>query len=266
MRVYSHVIVALLAGACAFAQPEPHRMGRPGPGDFAFMGGEFGFARKVVTGAPYSAQVVTQSSQTLADGNRIQRSTSASVARDSEGRTRSERTMGAIGTRSASGSPSKAVFIHDPVAGMSYVLDPGKRVARQMQVSSRRAPGTADSAAEGRSRHGFSEQSAGRQSNRTAQTVDLGIQTMEGVAAQGKRVTRMIPANRAGSERDIEVVTETWYSPDLQVVVMSKTSDPRFGESIYKLTNISRGEPDHSLFAVPSDYSVQQGRPPRLGQ
>ena len=92
-------------------------------------------------------------------------------------------------------------------------------------------------------------------------TDDLGTQVIDGLAVQGKRITRTIPAAQAGSERDIEVVTETWTSPELQMVVMSKTSDPRFGDSIYKLTNISRAEPDPALFTVPSDYQVQQGRP-----
>jgi hypothetical protein len=91
-------------------------------------------------------------------------------------------------------------------------------------------------------------------------TDDLGTQVIDGLTVQGKRMTRTVSAAQAGSERDIEVVPETWYSSDLQMVVMSKTSDPRFGDSVYKLTNISRAEPDPALFTVPSDYQMQQGR------
>ena len=94
-----------------------------------------------------------------------------------------------------------------------------------------------------------------------AKTEDLGTQTIQGVSAQGKRVTRAIPAGREGNEKEIDIVSETWYSPDLQVVVMSKTSDPRFGESVYQLNGITRAEPDPALFTVPSDYTVTQGRP-----
>ena len=86
---------------------------------------------------------------------------------------------------------------------------------------------------------------------------------IQGVNATGKRVTRTVAAGVAGNDRAIQVTTETWYSPDLQMVVMSKTSDPRFGESVYQLTNITRAEPDASLFAVPSGYTVVQGGPPR---
>jgi hypothetical protein len=54
-------------------------------------------------------------------------------------------------------------------------------------------------------------------------------------------------------------VNERWYSPELQTVVLSKNSDPRMGETTYRLTNISRGEPDPSLFQVPTDYTVKEG-------
>ncbi len=94
----------------------------------------------------------------------------------------------------------------------------------------------------------------------SAKTEDLGTQVIQGVSAQGKRVTRVIPAGKEGNEKEIDIVTETWYSPDLQVVVMSKTSDPRFGESVYQLNAITRTEPDPALFAVPSDYAVKEGR------
>src|SRR5271156_2016705 len=115
-RFYSVFALALLASLCASGQPGPHRMGPPGggPGDFAFLGGQFGFG-KVVTGAPYSAQVTTQFTQTLADGTHIQRSATASVARDSQGRSRREETMAGIGRLAASGATSRtAIFIHDP--------------------------------------------------------------------------------------------------------------------------------------------------------
>src|SRR5580658_10226083 len=108
-------------------QPGPRRMGPSGPGDFGFMRGEFGFG-KVVTGAPYSAQVTTQFTQTLADGTHIQRSATASVARDSQGRSRREGSMAAGMALFQSGPNTRsvplqrtAIFIHDPVASMSYV-------------------------------------------------------------------------------------------------------------------------------------------------
>jgi len=222
--------------------------------------GEFGMAGKVVTGAPYSAQAVTQFTQTLADGNHIQKTTTASMVRDSQGRTRMERSLAAIGALAGSGAASTAVFINDPVAGMGYMLDASHKTVRQMPAMNRHHSGSDQSSAAGNT--GQAHASMRQRAMPNVKTDDLGTQVIDGLSAQGKRTTRTVQAAQAGSERDIEVVTETWYSSDLQMVVMSKTSDPRFGDSVYKLTNISRAEPDPSLFTVPSDYQVVQQRRP----
>ena len=91
---------------------------------------------------------------------------------------------------------------------------------------------------------------------------DLGTQTMEGVVVTGMRTTRTIPAGQIGNEQPINIVTEVWTSPELKTVVMSKRSDPRMGEQTFRLTNITRAEPDASLFAVPADFRVVEGPQP----
>lgn len=250
------MVLLALAGTCAFAQP-PHRGGPP-PGDFAFMHGEFGFAGKVVTGAPYSAQSSRSFTQTLADGTHIQRTSAASMSRDSQGRTRSEETMANMGRLGASsGTPRTTVFIHDPVASMSYVLDSNSHTARQTKI------------AQGQHPHGERPETAGAgphgRGGANVTTEDLGTQVIQGVSATGKRMTRTMAVGAEGNDRSIQVVTETWVSTDLHVVVMSKSSDPRFGESTYQLTNITRAEPDPAMFAVPAGYSVVQGGPGRHG-
>ena len=83
--------------------------------------------------------------------------------------------------------------------------------------------------------------------------------SIEGVQAEGLRVTTTIPAGDIGNEQPIQIVNERWYSPELQVVVMTRHSDPRFGETTYRLTNISRTEPAATLFQVPSDYTIKEG-------
>jgi hypothetical protein len=90
-------------------------------------------------------------------------------------------------------------------------------------------------------------------------TESLGKQMIEGVEAEGQRVTITIQAGKIGNDRPIVTVNERWYSPELQTVVLSKNSDPRFGETTYKLINIDRSEPDSSLFQVPADYTVEEG-------
>ena len=90
----------------------------------------------------------------------------------------------------------------------------------------------------------------------------LGTQTIEGALAEGTRSTLTIPAGEIGNTLPIEVVDETWYSSELQLVVMSKHRDPRSGETTYRLTNLNRSEPDRSLFEVPADYTVSEGKMP----
>jgi TonB family protein len=92
--------------------------------------------------------------------------------------------------------------------------------------------------------------------NYEARPESLGKQMIEGVEAEGTRSTVTIPAEAIGNERAIEIVDERWYSAELQIVVMSRHSDPRFGESTYRLTNIDRREPEKSLFEVPANFQM----------
>jgi hypothetical protein len=87
----------------------------------------------------------------------------------------------------------------------------------------------------------------------------LGRQTMEGLEVEGTRTVSVIAAGEIGNERSIEMFTEKWYSPELKVYVMTRRSDPRFGETTYRLTNIKRDEPDASLFQVPSNFKIEEG-------
>lgn len=97
-----------------------------------------------------------------------------------------------------------------------------------------------------------------------AQVDDLGVRVIEGVNAKGRREIRTIAIGEIGNDRPIEIVSETWYSDDLQTVVYSKHSDPRVGDSEYRLTNISRAEPSRSMFEVPAGYTLkEEGREPR---
>jgi TonB family protein len=95
--------------------------------------------------------------------------------------------------------------------------------------------------------------------NHVANKESLGKQNVEGVEAEGTRSTVTIPAGEIGNERPIDIINESWYSSELQTLVMTRHSDPRFGESSYRLTNIDRSEPARSLFEVPADYTLKSG-------
>jgi hypothetical protein len=92
-------------------------------------------------------------------------------------------------------------------------------------------------------------------------TETLESKTIEGLHVEGTRVTMTIPAGAVGNALPIEIIRERWFSPELQVVVMTRSSDPRFGETVYRLTNILRAEPSPDLFRVPSDFRIEGGKP-----
>ena len=210
---------------------------------------------KVVTGAPFSALAVSETTQTLADGNHISRKTQSNLYRDSQGRVRREITLAGFGPLPASGQPKSFVVINDPVASVTYMLHPDEQTAEKMAKPFAKMGGAM--------REAMRNKMSARQQQEIAsgnlQQEDLGTQTIAGVIAQGTRTTRTIPAGQIGNEKPITIVHERWYSNDLQTVVMSKRSDPWSGETSYTLTHINRTEPDASLFTVPSDYSITQG-------
>jgi hypothetical protein len=203
----------------------------------------------VVTGAPYSAQAVTEHTQTLAGENTIHTTTTANVYRDSQGRTRREQEIGAIGPWATQGTPRKVISITDPVSGFIHTLNPDTQEAREMPF---RAHAGAWRGA---------ETARQRPENPNIKTESLGTQVIGGVTAQGTRITRTIPVGQVGNQAPIVSVTERWYSPELQTEVMRKEVNPQFGETTFQLTNIVRSEPDASLFQVPPNYAIKSGRP-----
>jgi hypothetical protein len=235
-------------------------------GEIAFFSAEMAGAGEVVTNAPYTATAVTETTQILGDGNKIVNKTSSSVARDSQGRTRRETTFSRLGPLQVE-SP-KMIFINDPTTHTQYILKNGgegtkvvrgeagwsvkpeiielhstrtKTLKEKMIVTSR----------------GVAEDQPGKESTEQVKHEDLGTQSIEGVSAEGKRETVTIPAGQIGNERPIEIVSETWYSPELHTMVVRKHSDPRVGETVFRLTEIKRTEPDAALFQAPAGMKMK---------
>ena len=373
-----------------------------GDGNFSFGAAttQLRIDAKVVKGKPYSAEIVSEHIQTLGDGNRITRKSNASVARDSEGRTRQESILQAYGPfAEAMKDLPRHISIYDPVARTTFMLNPKEKTAIKMPqlldirvenlmsgsakdaairetkitasspseavtISSTRPipqiqrvsggvlsakainkvqpqyPATAKAAgAQGAVQVAITVNEKGEvltadavggppllrdaaseaahlwkfqpteiqgqpvkvqgiltfnftlndsaapaisatEKIRTAvpnpgammnqdirifkggdskyekKSEPLGKQNLEGVECEGTRSVMTIPAGELGNDNPINVITETWTSTDLQVTVLRKFNDPRFGEDIYRLTNISRSEPDKELFKVPADFKI----------
>ena len=250
---------------------------------------------RVTRGQPYSGEATTEFVQVLADGNRIVRRTTTRLYRDSEGRTRRE----TIGEASNALPDPNMIVITDPVAGVSVVLDARTRTARQTPAMFARFSGAASGSGGTRvdvtkippdvkrrvettvlaepappppppppppSGHltvfagepGFKFEGPGYS---PGVREDLGQQVIEGLMAVGTRTTTTLPAGAIGNEQPLTIVSEQWFSPELEVLLMTRHSDPRLGETSYRLTNLVRGEPDRSLFQVPADYTLKEMMP-----
>jgi hypothetical protein len=207
-----------------------------------------------VENAPYSAEIVNEMTQELPDGNHIERRTTGTVARDRRGRVRREQPLVAIGPV-VPDSETRMITISDPATRVHYSLDPVRRIA----IRSRRPrPNNPSKGAPA----GVGPGVPGEPASPEVHTEHLGAKEYEGIRVEVTRTIATIPAGSIGNVRPIEIVSDRWYSPELRVVLFSRRADPRFGETIYRLTHITRAEPDASLFQVPADYKMEDMKPP----
>jgi hypothetical protein len=260
-------------------------------GAFGLLAAGAALEGKVVKGAPYSAQGVTETVRVLADGTRIVQRSFFRVFRDKEGRTRHEYTLGAAGEGAPAGDAPATITIYDPVAGAVYLLNPADKTARRVKVSIEEQVSSSGEAGEKRSGEvierdvtipapamsaWFERRLPGPGGTEStffggafggermivlgpdAQQESLGERTIEGVLARGTRITHTIPAGRIGNDRPITIVHERWHSPELDVTLLSETKNPLSGDVTFRLGGLQRGEPSPSLFEIPPDYQVQE--------
>ncbi len=240
-------------------------------------------AGKTVKGAPYSADQVNEFTQTLGDGTRIQRKSTSKIARDSEGRVRMENSLGMIAPVIADGKAPRMVTVHDPVTKETIMLNDTDKTATRLKVPTagqvaewkeHTASPTGDKVME---KHIVITTDGDEKKTSTfvgrpggdilthrftdAKEEKLGKQIFSGVVAEGTRITHTIPTGEIGNDRPLQIVTERWYSSDLQTVVMTRTTDPQHGETLFRLVGINRAEPDKALFQIPAGYAIKEGGP-----
>ncbi|MFB3853899.1 MAG: hypothetical protein ACE148_08765 [Vicinamibacterales bacterium] len=253
---------------------------------------------KITRGQPYSAETSTDFLQVLADGNRIVRKTATRVYRDSAGRTRTETigSDGIVRSVSISDPVAGESWVLDPetrtarrtagvitfsysdrAAAVASATISSKIVVAEPQAAHPISgavppppppppppPAAVAGAVRGAAGAGGVVTPVARGGvvialeAGDATVEDLGQQTIEGVVVNGTRKTKVLPAGAIGNEQPIRVVSEEWVSPELGVLVLTKHTDPRSGDTTFRLTNIIRAEPDPSLFVVPPDYTVKE--------
>lgn len=203
-----------------------------------FIGAEMRFGDKLVKNSPFSAETVIENTRRLYDGSTIINQTKGAFYRDASGRTRREQPLESIGgfnVVSENGSPQKLIFINDFSAKMHYFLDANRKIARKNPLPDDLPP--------------LAEPKDGR-------TESLGTKIIEGISVEGTKITVEIPVGQIGNDKPLSVITEKWFSPELQVVVLSRHLDPIAGEHVFRLVNIKKGEPSTELFSVPGDFKI----------
>jgi hypothetical protein len=240
---------------------------------------------EAVKNQPYQAVAVSEVKQTLADGSHIAQTTTATLARDSNGRTARIQQLSTIGpwrsgSESSEGNGPTLTTIFDPVAQIHTDFTSDSKVAHvaKMPPPSRSDTGSGEgefavfSAGPGGAvsgagigpmafavqGHAISSQAAEVHAAPDTKSESLGAKTIDGLSVTGTKTTTTIPAGAIGNDKDLVITRETWYSPDLKLVVQSTQTDPRFGVTNYSLTNIQRSEPDPALFQVPAGYTVDK--------
>ncbi|MBK5295276.1 MAG: hypothetical protein JJE04_26815 [Acidobacteriia bacterium] len=294
MKLTIAITTIALAGALGAQAQEQERkevhVRMMGPGGVAPQAATMQFisagpmiAGKAVKGAPYSAEQVNEFTQTLADGTRIHRKSSSRIARDSEGRVRTENSLGMMAPMIADGKAPRIVAIHDPVAKEALMINDTDKTATRLKIpgegkamewKERTASPGGDKIMErhvvlagegdGKKVMTYAGGHGGDVMIHRAMEANeekLGTQTFDGVVGEGTRVTHTIPIGEIGNDRPLQVVTERWYSSELQTMVMMRTTDPQHGETMFRLSGINRAEPDRTLFQVPAGYTVKDGAP-----
>lgn len=253
-----------------------------------------------VKNAPFSGEIVCECTQTLTDGNRIVQRATTIIHRDAQGRVRRETSFKIRDANSGEDREYKTIQVSDPFSGENFTLDPQNRTGHKIIFRPLKdsggvvgiqpvaiagvaapttaaitpgiplrgaisgpaiiAPGIACGLGRVRPFGGFG-------ANAETRNESLGSQMIEGVAAEGSQIIVTIPAGSMGNERPIEATYERWRSKELQLDLLIKSVDPRSGESTQQMTNLTLGDPDPALFAIPPDYTVREltTTPPLLG-
>jgi TonB family protein len=191
-----------------------------------------------VARVPFQAKRVGRSVQKLADGSTVAEDIVGRIARDSDGRVRVDEQQG---------DQPLVTEVLDPVTNTSLRWSSSSTTATQSTPFSRQPWHVT-----------FPSQtlSASIESNTEEREPDkitkenLGTKTVKGLVTSGTRTTTVVSAGK--------IVREVWFSEDLQVAVLDSFTDPKGSERTIEIQEVSRSEPDPTLFQAPQGYTVKQ--------
>jgi hypothetical protein len=253
--------VLLLAGLAmivsAQGPPPPGPFGDGGPGMGGPMAGIFefgglmgGFAGKVVTGKPILAAITITHAETL-PGNSISNTTNGTFARSADGSTYRDVKMSAIGPWAVSGKAQELAFIKNIAKSTQYMINVTKGTYEAFPIREHKPP------------QGMKDRLDLPDSNNESVTDNPNGTYTDPVTntvypVDDRKVTRTIPAGAIGNQFAIVITSERWYSSALDLLLEDTHTDPRFGTTTYRLSNIGQS-PASSLFIPDPSFTQVQG-------
>ena len=196
------------------------------------------------TGAPFSAVVVTEWTRILEDGTTTTVKNHRTVARDSTGRIFQERRFFSP-TGDKQETPLSALEYSDPNRHELYVCTPTAHICT---VYPYYAPAAVPVS--------LSTSTTLSNGVGTVTREDLGQRTIDNLETFGSRETTIINPGANGYKQPEPTIKEFWYSPRLELNLITKRFEPRGGAQDFTLQNINISEPDPKLFTPPADYKI----------
>jgi hypothetical protein len=221
------------------------------------------FTGPILSGVPFTAAASAVLTTSAAGGTTRDVRVESRYFRDSSGRVRLERTIPEVGTAT---SPAVYAVVHTVATeALVHVLDPATKTyrynGRSMYSTGFGGFGLIVAVTPVRYRtyqfhewrHGELRRPGYERASGIVET-PLGTKQMEGLTVVGRRFTATVLSATKENGGTVEIVDEVWESPELRLVIASRTSDPRSGMRDDRVTKIRRTEPPAHLFEVPADY------------
>lgn len=198
------------------------------------------------TGKPFSGRDHIEWTRTLEDGSVVSTELYAFLARDSQGRIYREHAS-FVPVNSNQPVKRREIDMLDPVAHTRTVCVMAKR---RCAITNYYASAKFTPPPTGLQAHGT------RYLSREA----IGIDTIDGLSVLGTRETLTINAGAVGNSAPLVATKEFWYSPDLEINLLTTRKDPREGTQVIHVVDLSRSDPDPAIFQIPANYVIDDIR------
>lgn len=197
--------------------------------------------------APFSGTVQVERTVIQPNGSQLRLTSMRVIARDNLGRIHTEmRAMVPVSVRTA--PALLVVHVYDPQNRMNEYLYPQQKTYRMQMLDRPPATDTIED-------YG-SPSSASLPASQYTRQDDLGQRTIAGLPAHGVRITQTLPPDVSGTDAEVVVTDEYWYSEELRMNLAVRHNDPRTGSFAATVTAVTRGQPDEGLFSVPAGYRM----------